>query len=604
MARHMHSAAPTAAIDERDVEGYRSTVRSTFAFLKATTRLDDLFAKSVRLEDDRGFLVPVCELHADDEALIAQFAAWREQSTHAFPTQFPVTLDGTRSWLRSRLLDVEDRLLFLIVDRHGRPVGHLGFASAINDERTLEVDNVVRGVDGAEPGIMSASSRALLDWAEANLAPAEIFLRVFADNDRAIGFYERLGFRRDRTIPLRREESGDSVSFVETEGEGDREFLRMVYAPERVVDGSTTILTAGPHISAREASYALDAARFGWNSQWSRYLTRFEQEFAEYVGTKHAIATSSCTGALHLSLLGLGIGPGDEVIVPDITWVATANAVMYTGATPVFADVEEGTWCLDPDSFEAQITEHTKAVMPVHLYGQPARMDRICEIAERHGLKMVEDAAPAIGATFGGRKTGTFGDAAAFSFQGAKLVVAGEGGMLVTDDTDLYERIRLLWDQGRDATRTFWINKLGWKYKMSNVQAAIGLGQLQQAEHLISAKRRVFSWYEEELAGVEGLRLQRESPEGRSIYWMTNAELEEGVGIERDELRKVMLDRGVDTRPVFPAISQYPIWPRPQEPQPTALRVGQRAINLPSGVLLRREHVAYVGQCLREAVGR
>lgn len=597
-------AAVTAASGERDIQAYRSTVRSTFAFLKATTELDDLFAKAVRLEDARGFLLPVAELHADDEPLIERFAEWRETHTSAFPTQFPVTIEGTRSWLRSRLLDVESRLLFLVLDRHGRAIGHLGFADAGTPERAIEVDNVVRGVQAAEPGLMSAAMRAMLDWCEDSLAPGEIFLRVFRDNERAVAFYERLGFRRDRVIALRREVSGETVAFVEAEEEGaaDREFLRMVYAPDRHVDGSIRILTAGPHISAREASYALDAARFGWNNRWSGYLSRFEQEFAEYVGTKYALATSSCTGALHLGLLGLGIGPGDEVVVPDITWVATANAVAYTGATPVFADVEEGTWCLDPDSFEASITERTKAVMPVHLYGQPARMDRIGEIADRHGLRMVEDAAPAIGAEFAGRKTGTFGDVAAFSFQGAKLVVAGEGGMLVTDDDDLYARIRLLWDQGRDPGKTFWIDETGWKYKMSNVQAAIGLGQLQQIEHLIGAKRRVFSWYEEDLDGLEGVALSRESPGARSIYWMSNVELDEGLAVDREELRSALLERGVDTRPVFPAISQYEIWGRKQDPQPTAQRVGRRAINLPSGVLLRREQVAYVSRCLRELV--
>src|SRR5205823_3600220 len=167
--------------------------------------------------------------------------------------------------------------------------------------------------------------------------------------------------------------------------------------PQRVAAGDKMILTAGPSISAREASYALDAARHGWNDQWNKYLRRFEQSFAEYIGVKHAIATSSCTGALHLSLLALGIGKGDEVIVPELTWVATANAVLYTGATPIFADVEEDSWCLDADSVASKITQSTKAIMPVHLYGQPARMDRILELAKRHHLYIVEDAAPSAG---------------------------------------------------------------------------------------------------------------------------------------------------------------------------------------------------------------
>src|SRR5438132_5560054 len=180
----------------------------------------------------------------------------------------------------------------------------------------------------------------------------------------------------------------------------------MAYRPQRPWPGEKMILTAGPSISAREASYALDAARHGWNDQWNSYLRRFEQSFAEYIGVKHALATSSCTGALHRELLALGIGKGDEVIVPELTWVATANAVLYTGATPIFADVEEDSWCLDADSVARKITARTKAAIPVHLYGQPARMDRIMAVARAHNLYVVEDAAPSIGAEFDGQRTG------------------------------------------------------------------------------------------------------------------------------------------------------------------------------------------------------
>ena len=247
----------------------------------------------------------------------------------------------------------------------------------------------------------------------------------------------------------------------------------MRYAPQRTDIGAELILTAGPSISAREASYTLDAARRGWNNEWNKYIRRFESTFADYVGVKYALSTSSCTGALHLALSALGIGPGDEVIVPDVTWVATANAVVYVGATPVFADIDPQTWCLDPKSLQEAITSHTKAIIPVHLYGHPAEMDKIMAIAQAHNLYVVEDAAPAIGAEFRGQKTGTFGHFAAFSFQGAKLAVTGKGGILVTNDETLYKKVYALWDQGR-TPGTFWINEVGWKYKMSNVQAALG----------------------------------------------------------------------------------------------------------------------------------
>lgn len=602
--RPEQASSAYSAHDERRIAVYQQTVRQEFAFLKGTTRLDDLYAKSIQLADDAGFLLPVCDLHATDDALIVALARWRAESAFAFPSQFEVTEAGTARWLRHNLLDVEGRLLFLVLDKHGAPIGHLGYANTLNEACDLEVDNVIRGVKGGHPGIMSLAMRALLDWGEEHLLPQSISLRVFSDNGRAIAFYRALGFVEDRRLPLRRHQQEGSILYTaRAEGDTappDKEFLRMVYAPHRPVDGSEMILTAGPSISAREASYALDAARFGWNRQWSGYLRRFESAFADYIGVKHALATSSCTGALHLALLGLGVGPGDEVIVPDITWVATANAVVYTGATPVFADVQPGSWCLDPASFESLITPHTKAVIPVHLYGHPAEMDEIMRIAGRHGLRVVEDAAPSIGAEFRGRRVGTFGDLAAFSFQGAKLLVTGEGGMLVTDDSDLFERVQLIWDQGRDPHRTFWINQIGWKYKMSNIQAALGLGQIERADEQIEAKRRIFSWYAQELDGTPGLRLSREEPWARSICWMTSIEIHESTGLSRNALMSELKKRNVDTRPAFPAISQYPMWPRPQTPQPTALRIGRQAINLPSGVRLRHEQVEYVSRCVRE----
>lgn len=585
---------------------FKRAVRENFAFLKRTARVADAFAKAIPFTEPDGLLLPVCELHTTDSAMIAMLAKWRSENATAYPTRFPVTLDGTASWLRDKLLAVEDRLLFLVLDRYGHPIGHLGFANSVNDVGEMEVDNVIRGVKPGNPGLMRAAMRALLKWAQDVIGPGGFYLRVLDDNPHAIAFYRDLGFVDGERQPLRRQARGDVVSLVPV-GAGDsappdQHFLRMNYAPADPTVGKEMILTAGPSISAREAYYTWEAARNGWNHQWSHYLTRFQDAFGAYVGTRHALATSSCTGALHLALAALGIGPGDEVIVPDITWVATANAVLYVGATPIFADIEPDTWCLDPKSFESKITPRTKAVMPVHLYGHPARMDQIVAIARKHGLYIVEDAAPAIGAEWQDRKTGTFGDIACFSFQGAKLVVSGEGGMLVTNDSALYERVYALWDQGRKPG-TFWIQSNGLKYKMSNVQAAVGLGQLERVDELIEMKRRIFGWYAQGLAGMPYLQLNFEADGARSIYWMSSLVLEEAAPLSRDQLREALKKKNVDTRPVFPAISQYSIWPVKQEPHPVAHRVGNQAINLPSGVCLRKSQVDYVCRAIREVLG-
>lgn len=591
MSIAMQDEAPTKATsrNDRSIAVYQAAVRKHFSFLKETTALDDLFAKSILLDGGAGYLLPVCELHTGDAALLSLFSEWWADNA-ALPGQLPITEAGQANWLRANVLDVEDRLLFLVVDRFGKPVGHLGFGNCLNERGEMEIDNGVRGVRDASPGLMTKAMEALLTWANDVVGPAAIFLRVFPDDEHAIAFSRRLGFI-------------DGARIAPGEETADHDFLRMDYAPKRTFDGSRLILTAGPTVSARETSYALDAARNGWNSQWSRYIKKFEQSFAEYLGMKHALSTSSCTGALHLALLALGVGPGDEVIVPDITWVATANAIVYAGATPVFADVQPDSWCMDPKSLAAAITERTKVIIPVHLYGHPAKMDEIMTIAARHNLLVLEDGAPAIGAEFQGRKVGTFGNVAAFSFQGAKLAVTGEGGMLVTNDTDLYERIYSLWDQGRDLNRTFWINKTGWKYKMSNLQAAFGLGQIERVDELIEAKRKIFGWYEEGLAGVRHITLNYETAWARSIYWMSSIVLDAHAGLTRDGLRDELKTRNVDTRPVFPAISQYPVWPREQAPQPTAKRIGDQGVNLPSGHRLRREEVEYVCRMLREILG-
>ncbi len=592
---------------DRSIYVYKQSVRKTFDFLKETYHLDDLYAKSIPLENEYGYLLPICKLHLDDHVLISTLSRWRRENTFAYPSQFTVTDDGTASWLRERVIGVDDRMLFLVVNRHGYPIGHLGFANAINDQMEIEMDNIVRGVANVAPGIMTRSMSRLIEWAKESFWPRSFYLRVFSDNEHAIKFYRRLGFVDDRLIPLRRwEESAGTFYRPLTEDDNqpaDKHFLRMVYSPSQsqIEKSDRVILTAGPSISAREASYALDAARYGWNNQWSKYIRRFEQTFADYLGVKYALSTSSCTGALHLALLGLGIGPGDEVIIPDITWVATANAVLYVGATPIFADVESGSWCIDPESVKQLITDKTKAIIPVHLYGHPARMDKLMEIAQEYNLHIIEDAAPAIGAEFLGKKTGTFGDVAAFSFQGAKLVVTGEGGMLVTNNEQLYQRIYSIWDQGR-TPGTFWINELGWKYKMSNIQAAIGLGQLERVDEMIEAKRRIFSWYAESLQGTPYITLNHEMPWARSIYWMTSILVDERSGITRDEMRTRLKQLNIDTRPVFPAISQYPIWPRQQKPQPVAKRIAEQGINLPSGVRLTRAEVDYICNCIRKIV--
>lgn len=578
---------------------FKETVIKEFAFAKAAKNLEGLWQRNISLPSG-GCLIPLSFLHLDDKELLNKLAAWREASSYAYPTRFPVTFEGTRKWVKEGVLEKESRILFLVYDEIGHVVGHAGFANGLNLDCMLEVDNVLRGSFKARKGIFAESVLALLSWGFKSLFANGAYLQVLASNKHAIQFYERLGFVESKQQPLKLEKDGDGERLVPANAneQSDDIFIKMDYQPAEKTEREM-ILTAGPSIGFREQVYTADAVRNGWNTQWNKYLQRFESEFSKYVGTRYAISTSSCTGALHIALMALGIGPGDEVLVPEITWVATANAVLYVGATPVFVDIDKNSWCIDIDSAESFVTAKTKAIIPVHLYGHPCNMDKVLELAARYNLFVVEDAAPSIGAEFKRRRTGSFGNFAAFSFQGAKLAVTGEGGMLVTNDEALYKRALTIWDQGR-IPGSFWIETNGLKYKMSNVQAAIGLGQLQRNNEMVEAKRRIFRWYKENLNSVENIWLCNEPEMTRSIYWMTNIILSDDAKVSRDELIAQLKARHVDSRPVFPAISQYPIWPLKQKPNPVAKYISEHGINLPSGVCLSRDQINYVCQQIIE----
>jgi perosamine synthetase len=362
------------------------------------------------------------------------------------------------------------------------------------------------------------------------------------------------------------------------------------------------ILTAGPSITSKEIDYVTDAVTNGWNESWNSYICRFESTFSDYIALDYAISTSSATGALHLSLLSLGISHGDEVIVPELSWVASASSVTYVGATPVFCDVDPHTWCIDPSQIEKHITSKTKAIMPVHLYGHPAEMNEILRIAKKHNLYIIEDAAPAIGSYIYNMPAGSFGDISCFSFQGAKILSSGEGGVVATNSIDVYNKVKLYGDHGRDPSGKFLATQIGYKYKMSNLQAAMALAQLERLEELVSKKRQIYEWYSEELASLSLIQLSTEADNCRCNHWMTSFEILDTAAFPRDIIRAKMLDAFVDTRPVFPPLSSLPMF-NTDEKNTNAYRIGFNSINLPSGHNLDRETVSYICTTLKSIFG-
>ncbi|MFF7970883.1 aminotransferase class V-fold PLP-dependent enzyme [Streptomyces sp. NPDC007905] len=339
-----------------------------------------------------------------------------------------------------------------------------------------------------------------------------------------------------------------------------------------------------PSITDVEIGYALDAAAHGWGEHCYDYIERFEKGFADHVGVSHAVSTSSATGALHLGLSALGVGPGDEVIVPDITWIASAAPAVHLGATVRFADIDPVTWCVDPDSVESLITEKTRAVVAVHLYGNPCDVVRLAEICEKWHIALIEDAAEGIGTVAGGHRAGGLGHFSVFSFHGTKTVTTGEGGMLLTNDRSLAESVRVLNNHGRAPGRAadFAPERIGYKYRMSNLQAALGLGQLERIEELVARKKQILELYRERLSGLSCVRLNM-CRDGDSLgAWMPTVECLEPTGISNQYLRTAFLDGGIDARVVFPSLSTLPVFRLSADVCPVARGFAVRAINLPS----------------------
>lgn len=363
-----------------------------------------------------------------------------------------------------------------------------------------------------------------------------------------------------------------------------------------------------PVIGAREIECVNDAVRSGWVSSIGPYIDRFERGFARYVGVRHAVAVSNGTVALHLALRALGVGPGDEVIVPDLTFAATAHTVLEAGATPVLVDVDPETWCIDPAAVERAVTRHTRVIMPVHLYGHPANMTAIGDIARWHKLAVVEDAAEAHGAEWDGRRVGGLGRVGAFSFYGNKIITTGEGGMLTTDDDSLAERIRFLKDHGMNRARRYYHTELAFNYRMTNLQAALGVAQLESIESFISKKQQIFAWYRDALSGISGLQLNPNRPGCRSVYWMSSVLLPRRVS--RDAVSAHLRTAGIDTRPFFVPMSELPHLSsfrrvgRSDDACPIAADVSARGINLPSGCGLDASMVTRSAAVLREGLRR
>ncbi|WP_158916705.1 DegT/DnrJ/EryC1/StrS aminotransferase family protein [Caulobacter sp. S45] len=346
-----------------------------------------------------------------------------------------------------------------------------------------------------------------------------------------------------------------------------------------------------PDLSGREREYLLDAFDSSWISSKGEYVDRFAKNFESYTGIKHATVVSNGTVALHLALHCLGLAPGDEVIVPSFTYIASVNTIVQTGAVPVFADSNAHDWLLDVGHVESLITDRTRAIMAVHLYGAICDMDSLCALAERYGLKIIEDCAEALGSTYRGRHVGSFGAVGTFSFFGNKTVTTGEGGMVTTNDAALAERLTIVKGQGQDPSRRYWHSELGFNYRMTNLAASIGVAQLERIDSILARKREIGCRYRVNLVN-SGVRFQDVPDHVVSSDWLVSLLVPDGV--DREVMMAEMEGSGIETRPVFYCAHQMPPHFRADLSLPVAQDIAQRGISLPSYPGLDDDQVDFI----------
>jgi perosamine synthetase len=374
-------------------------------------------------------------------------------------------------------------------------------------------------------------------------------------------------------------------------------------APQSALAPEPFLSVAEPVLDGREREYVLACLDSTWISSNGEFIERFERAFAEHCGVEHAISCSNGTVALHLALVGLGLGQGDEVICPTLTYVASTNCVIYCGATPVFVDSEPSTWNMDPEAVARKVTERTRAIIAVHLYGHPVDIDPLREIAAAHDLWLIEDAAEALDAKYRGRTVGSLGDVATFSFYGNKILTTGEGGMVVTNDGALARRMRQLRGQGQDLERRYWFPIVGFNYRMTNVAAAIGLGQLERVEWHVARRRENAASYRTRLVQDTRLEFSPESAWAESSFWMSSVLIRNASRTQRDEIMTRLAGRGVETRPFFyPMHILPPYRDAAQDVFPVADDLSARGMNLPSGAALTDSDIERVCRELKEAV--
>jgi perosamine synthetase len=387
--------------------------------------------------------------------------------------------------------------------------------------------------------------------------------------------------------------------------------IPLVDDQNRIVDYASPqrlrrIQIASPELTGNELAYLADCVRTGWISSRGEYVREFERQFGAFCGMTHGLAVSNGTAALHLALEALGVGEGDEVILPDLTFAACINVILHAGATPVLVDIDARTWTMDVEQTAAAVTPRTAAIMAVHLYGQPCDLDPLCQIAMHHGIWLIEDCAEAIGGRYKGERVGSFGDASAFSFFGNKTITTGEGGMVLFRDAALADRARRLRDHGMSSTQPYWHEVIGFNYRMTNLQAAVGVAQMERVGEFLTSRRRLSDAYDRGLEGLPGIELRRPVPWSESVCWLYSLLITDEAAMSRDDLIQELNLVGIETRPLFYPLHEMPPYKALAGTRefPVARDIGGRGLSLPSAVSLSDDEIDFVIGAIQGVTGR
>ncbi|MCI5057525.1 MAG: aminotransferase class I/II-fold pyridoxal phosphate-dependent enzyme [Flavobacteriales bacterium] len=412
---------------------------------------------------------------------------------------------------------------------------------------------------------------------------------------------EQIGAHVNRKFAFAR--NTDNVQDIARKLDDRVKIIPILDQSDQVIDfyeigNKSYVPVAAPSLKGNEFKYLTDALLSTWISSKGKYINRLENEFSEYCGTQYGIAVSNGTVAIHLALVALNVGPGDEVIIPDLTFAATINAVLHCGATPVIVDIDEDTWCIDPAKIQKALTSKTKAIIPVHVYGTPCDMGAIMSIAQDKGLYVIEDCAEAHGAEFEGKKVGSFGDISTFSFFANKIITCGEGGICLTNNSELDKRLRKLRDHGMNTSKRYWHDEVGYNYRMTNLQASIGVAQLERIDEILERRNEIKGQYQTIYQNCKEVVFQNKPKyDSKTVVWLVCALIE---GKDRDEMIEHYKSEGVELRPFFYPLSAMEIYAKyAPEPCPVTEKISQKGINFPTYNELEKKHFNAIEKVLK-----